>query len=514
VPSNEQIISERISMPFVSISNVSKRFGATAALTDVGFTLKSGKIHGLLGENGAGKSTLMKVLAGVVRPDAGEVTIEGNALHLGSPEASRGAGLAMAFQELSSPPNVTVGTKLALPDLPRGPVGLVSARKIRDEAIAKLTEWDIEHITPDAVISDLNLADRQHIELVNALARRPKLLILDEPTAALPDPEWLFQQLRKITQAGTAVIYISHKFPEIEELCDTGTVLRNGRVVGSFEKGSMNERELIQMMIGRSLNQAFPARPKTLATSETGLRIRGLTVPPKLNGVDLDVRPGEVVGIAGLEGQGQYELFYSLAGLLPSSGGDVTLLGDKPGAGRGKDAGREDFVLVPEERKTEALFMQMPSLFNFTVSHLKNFRGWSGVSQSKEKQFALAAASEVNLPESLLGKSVAALSGGNQQKIVFGRAILRQPKCLLLFDPTRGVDAATKMEIYHMTRKYAEDGGSVLLYSTEIPELVGLCDRVYSIYGGKVQKVHEDGELTDEAIMAAALGHAGRGAVA
>jgi ribose transport system ATP-binding protein len=502
-------------MSFITINNVSKQFGATAALTDVGFTVERGKIHGLLGENGAGKSTLMKVLAGVVRPDAGEVTIDGVPLHLGSPDASRSAGLAMAFQELSSPPNVTVGTKLAFPDLPRGPFGLVSGRRIREDAKAKLEEWDIGHITPDTVISDLNLADRQHVELVNALARRPKLLILDEPTAALPDPEWLFRQLRKSTQTGTSVIYISHKFPEIEELCDAGTVLRNGRVVGSFEKGSMNERELIQMMIGRSLNQVFPAKRGTSRNAEAGLQIRGLTVQPKLNGVDLDVRPGEVIGIAGLEGQGQYELFYSLAGLLPSSGGEVNLLGANRGKGHRKDVdGRENFVLVPEERKTEALFMQMPSLFNFTVSHLKNFRSWSGVSRSKESSFAQAAASEVNFPTAFLPKSVAALSGGNQQKIVFGRAILREPRCLLLFDPTRGVDAATKMEIYHMTRKYAEDGGSVLMYSTEIPELVGLCDRVYSIYGGKVQKVHEDSDLTDEAIMAAALGHTTKGAVA
>jgi ribose transport system ATP-binding protein len=218
------------------------------------------------------------------------------------------------------------------------------------------------------------------------------------------------------------------------------------------------------------------------------------------------------VGVAALEGQGQFELFYSLAGLVPATGGEAVLKPDgllvEPIA---STAGGPEFVLVPEERKSEGLFMQMPSLFNLTISHLKTFRKFLTVSRTREARFANESASEVNLPAALLQRPVAALSGGNQQKIVFGRAILRQPRCLLLFDPTRGVDAATKMEIYHMTRKFAEDGGSVLMYSTEIPELVGLCDRVYSIYNGKIQKVHEGIELTDESIMGAALGHAEQG---
>jgi ribose transport system ATP-binding protein len=499
-------------MSFISVRGVSKRFGATAALTDVGFDVEQGQIHGLLGENGAGKSTLMKVLSGMLRPDAGAVRVDGTELSLGDPEASRRAGLAMAYQELSSPPNVTVGAKLALPDLPRGVGGLVSRKRIREEGSRKLAAWELERLDPDELISNLNLADRQHVELVNALARDPRLLILDEPTAALPDPEWLFRQLRRSTLKGTSVIYISHKFAEIEVLCDTGTVLRNGRVAGSFEKGQMNERELIQLMIGRSLNQVFPPKMPGGVTPDSGLHVRGLCVSPKLNGVDLEVRQGEVVGVAALEGQGQFELFYSLAGLVPATGGEAVLKPDgllvEPIA---STAGGPEFVLVPEERKTEGLFMQMPSLFNLTISHLKTFRKFLTVSRTREARFANESASEVNLPAALLQRPVAALSGGNQQKIVFGRAILRQPRCLLLFDPTRGVDAATKMEIYHMTRKFAEDGGSVLMYSTEIPELVGLCDRVYSIYNGKIQKVHEGIELTDESIMGAALGHAEQG---
>lgn len=495
-------------MPHLSVRSVSKRFGATAALTGVSFDVGPGQIHGLLGENGAGKSTLMKVLSGMLVPDSGNVYIDGEDLLLGNAEASRRAGFAMAYQELSSPANVTVGIKLALPGLPRGTFGMVSARQIREEAALKLAAWEMPHLNPDDRISDLNLADRQHVELVNALARDPQYLILDEPTAALPDPEWLFRQLRRVTAKGTSVIYISHKFAEIEEVCDRGTVLRNGNVVGSFERGQMNERELIQLMIGRSLNQVFPEKRDATASMTGGLRVEGLRVPPKLNGVDLTVGRGEVVGVAGLEGQGQFELFYSLAGLLPVSGGRAFL--EPPSTtsqGSFEMPSGPEFVLVPEERKAEGLFMQLPSIFNLTISHLKKFRRLVLLDRKKEFSFAKESAVEVNLPGVFLQRPVSALSGGNQQKIVFGRAILRQPRCLLLFDPTRGVDAATKMEIYHMTRQYANGGGSVLMYSTEIPELVGLCDRVYSIYQGQIQSIHEGLDLTDEFIMSAALGH-------
>lgn len=496
-------------MSYVSIEHASKHFGATAALSEVSFSVGRGEIHGLLGENGAGKSTLMKILSGMLVPDDGRVRIDGHELKLGHPDAARRAGLSMAYQELSSPPNVTVATKLALPHLPRGRTGMVSSRAVRAAGAAKLLKWEMTSIDPDARISDLNLADRQHVELVNAMSKNPKLLILDEPTAALPDPDWLFRQLRKMAANDTSVIYISHKFAEIEELCDHQTVLRNGRVVGSFSRGEANERELIQLMIGRSLNQVFPAKRDASKIDEPLLDIKNLVVPPRLKGVDLTVHPGEVVGVAGLEGQGQSELFYSLAGLLPRRSGEINLSSKGSSGDRRPVTNRSqpDFVLVPEERKTEGLFMAMPSLFNLTISHLDRFRRLFYIDRKREFAFAEKSAIEVNLPNSLLSKPVAAVSGGNQQKIVFGRALLRRPQCLLLFDPTRGVDAATKMEIYHMTRRYANEGGGVLVYSTEIPELVGLCDRVYSIYKGRVQTVHEGDQLNEESIMRAALGH-------
>jgi len=380
---------------------------------------------------------------------------------------------------------------------------------MRSAAEAKLNQWGMSNLNPDSLMADLNLADRQHVEIVSALSREPKLLVLDEPTAALPDPEWLYRQIAVVTGRGTSVIYISHKLAEIRKLCDHGTVLRNGHVVGSFTKNEMDEQELIQLMIGRSFVQAFPAKRPVAAETQPLLAVRKLVALPRLNGVDLSLGRSEVVGVAGLEGQGQRELFYALAGLVSWTGGDVKLHAQADEHTRKErrfSAKRPDFVLVPEERKTEALFMQMGTRYNLTISRVKEFRHWLYVRRSAEHKFARAAATKVNMTAAALDKPVAALSGGNQQKVVFGRSLLSKPRCLILFDPTRGVDAATKMDIYRMIRDYAEAGDGVLIYSTEIPELVGLCDRVYTIYNGKIQAELSGDQITEKALMNSALG--------
>ena len=484
-------------MTHIEIHNVSKRFGATAALSDVSMSVEAGKVHGLLGENGAGKSTLMKVLSGVVKPDAGEVHIGGQRLQLGSPRDSRDIGLAMAYQELSAPPNITVATKLCLPNLPTRFGFAVSQRELTSRATARLREWEADHLDPHAVISDLSLAARQEVEIVAALSSSPSLLVLDEPTAALSDPNWLFRQLQRVTGTGASVIYISHKLNEINAICDTGTVLRNGQAVARFTRGELSEDELVELMIGRSFNHAFPTKADRAGIGDVVLDVRELTAGTKLSGVSVQVRAGEIVGVAGLEGQGQRELFYALAGELRSHGGAVTVAG-KPGT--------VDFSLVPEERKSEALFLQMRSDFNLTLPLTSRFSRASVVSRRRERELSEGVAAEVNLAPQLLKQRIADLSGGNQQKVVFGRALAQSPRCLLLFDPTRGVDAATKLEIYKMTREFAAKGHAVLVYSTEIPELVGLCDRVCSLYGGRIVAEHSADDLSESSVMRSVLG--------
>lgn len=486
---------------YLQIKGVSKRFGATQALDNVNLSIGRGDIHGLLGENGAGKSTLMKVLAGVIVPDAGELSIDGVSITPGHPGAARAAGIAMAYQELSAPPNITVAEKLLLPDLPTR-FGIVSRRRLYAQAGSMLSEWNIDTIDPSAEIHTLSLADRQHVELVTAMARWPKVLIMDEPTASLPHTSWLFGHLGTLAERGTSIIYISHKLPEIATLCSHGTVLRNGRIIDSFDPRTASESSLVEMMIGRSLHHVFP--PKTSAPDRpTRVSVDRLSTVDANAEITMRVGAGEVVGIAALEGQGQRELFYSLAGDLKPLSGSVTI--DDNGSDDGRPQ-RPDFSLVPEDRKTEGLFLAMSTKFNLTISELKSYSRVGYVSNRREARFAADAAKQVNLATGFLAKGVAQLSGGNQQKALFGRAILSAPKCLLLFDPTRGVDAATKVEIYLMIRQYVDDGGSVLIYSTEIPELVGVCDRVYSMYRKQITGEFSGEQLTESALMSGALG--------
>ncbi|GAA3691716.1 sugar ABC transporter ATP-binding protein [Arthrobacter ginkgonis] len=483
-------------MSFVEIHGISKSFGATKALSDVTMTLDRAEIHGLLGENGAGKSTLMKVLSGMVVPDTGSVQIDGHQVPFGHPRHARRAGLGIAYQELSSPPNITIAAKLCLPDLPRGPLGLVSRKKMALKASRILDKFGANHVDPEALIADVDLATRQQVEIIAAMSIDPKLLILDEPTAALPDTTWLFTQLRRLKESGCTVVYITHKLHEIEEICDRGTILRSGRTVGSFERGEKTDDELVELMIGRSFSKTFPPKPRGRDDGKPVLVAEGVAVGTRLKEATLTVRENEIVGIAGLEGHGQRELLYGLANLMPLVAGRVVVEPTETGT---------KTALVPEERKTEALFLEMSSAFNMTVGSLRKYSAGGIISKRRELRLAEEISKQVNLPRQLLTRRVGDLSGGNQQKAVFARTLSQDPRCLILFDPTRGVDAATKLELYDLMRKFADNGRGVVIYSTEIPELVGLCDRVYTVHGGRIRAEFTGGDITETNIMRSAL---------
>ena len=490
--------------PFVDIQGVCKSFGSTRALRGVSLGLGRGEVHGLLGENGAGKSTLMKVLSGVVVPDSGTAVVDGVELGFWDAGRCKRAGVAIAFQELSSPSNVSVATKLCWPGLPRGRLGLVSRRAMLERASDVFERFGVRGIDPLALIGDLSLAQRQQVEIVAAMACDPKLLILDEPTAALPDTDWLFARIRELSARGVTVIYISHKMSEIESICASGTVLRNGSVVGSFSRGSCSQDELVELMVGRSLaGQDGTGSERGRAVGDgCVLEVSGFDGEGR-GGVDLAVHEREIVGVAGLEGQGQKELLYSIAG-----GGGV------PRGGRvsivQSDAASR-VALVPEERKTEALFARQRTDFNVLVSVLSSVSSFGFLRGARWRGRAGELSALVNLPGEMLGRAVEDLSGGNQQKAVVARALALDPACLVLFDPTRGVDPGTKFELYGSIRRFAGRGRGVLMYSTEIPELVRLCDRVYVMRGGSVAGEFSGEGVNERSIMAAALGWKSRG---
>jgi ribose transport system ATP-binding protein len=274
-------------------------------------------------------------------------------------------------------------------------------------------------------------------------------------------------------------------------------------VVAEFSSDRVNESELVGLMIGRSLNQTFPTkRSEKVDGQEPVVSVEKLQIDGRLSSIDLSVYPGEIVGVAALVGQGQKELFYSLAGILKTDGGSITVHSGPAGSKNVK----QDFALVPEDRKTEGLFLPMTTRSNLTISVLKGFSLLGTIRKRKEEAFATQAAADINLPETFLSRPIRELSGGNQQKVLFGRTILMHPSCLLLFDPTRGVDIGTKVEIYHMIRRFANAGGAVLMYSTEIPEIIGLCDRIYTLYGGKLSGEFVEDSFNEHSVMAGALG--------
>ena len=431
----------------------------------------------------------------------------------GGPGAgSCAAGISTSFQELSLLSNLTVGENLLISDLPTK-FGVVTSRKVAREAKAILAEWGVDDIESDAPMGSLPLSAKQRVEIVRAMCARPKVLILDEPTAALPETEWLFGRVRLLAQEGTTVLYISHKLAEIKQLCHRGTIMRNGAIVGSFDDPGFDPNELISTMIGRSIDLAFPARTTPLrAEAPIVLQARDLTVGGRVRHIDLDVHEGEIVGVAALEGQGQRELFYGLAGAIKLTAGSASIGGVAANLRAPRTAMKSGsgMALVPEDRKREGLFADLSTMQNVTSTALRRVSSFGLIGRSAERNLARQAGATAKLPVDFLDRVVGQLSGGNQQKAILARTSLTGAQVLLMFDPTRGIDPSAKLEVYGTLRKASEDGAAVLLYSTEIPELVGLCDRVIAIYGGRIAVEFRGADIREEDIMAAAVGHAAR----
>jgi ribose transport system ATP-binding protein len=503
-------------LKILEVSGLSKYYGDAIALNGATLSMETGEIHAIVGENGAGKSTLVKILSGIVRPDAGTVIIDGEPLTFGEPDQSTQMGVSTAFQELSLLPNLTVAENVLIYRLPTR-LGVVTKRLVESKAREVLEEWGAGDIDVSAPVASLPLSTKQRIEIIVAMSKAPKILILDEPTAALPDTTWLFERVRALRDAGTCVVYISHKLAEIVELCDRGTIMRNGAVVGEFSTKDFNHDEVISTMIGRSISLVFPPRIAPLPEApEVLLDAQGVTIGTQVADVSLQLHRGEILGIAGLEGQGQRELFYSLAGATEMDEGTVTVGGVKANLRTPRTALRSGpgIVLVPEERKREGIFADMSSVKNISAPVLRKVSSAGLIRNGREFSTAEKAGHEAHLPDAFLERNVGQLSGGNQQKTVLARTSLTGAEVQLMFDPTRGIDPSAKLEVYSTLRAAAENGAGVLFYSTEIPELIGMCDRILVMYAGQFVASISGSEMTEEKVMAAAVGHSYAGATA
>ncbi len=494
--------------PLLRTEGISKRYGGVKALEKADLSVSAGTIHAILGENGAGKSTLIKVLSGVVSPDEGEIALEGRPVSFASPAAANQAGVVCVFQELSLIPDLSVADNIVISDPPRrfGMIDRRAQRRIAEEALARAGAADIHPLT---LVKDLPLSRMQMVEIAKALARRPRILILDEATSALTaaDVAKVFEVLKRLRSEGLALIYISHRMKEIAELADECTVFRNGRKVASYAAGTRTDDEVVEMMIGREVSHAFPSRTDKAPDGPPVLEARGLSWTNRLHDVSLSLRAGEVVGLGGLDGQGQRELLLAFFGVLRGLSGRILVDGrqvsiNSPAAARAAGIG---MALIPEDRKTEGLMLPMTVRENLSFATLDLLSRGGVIDRAAEQRLIDDMVHLLAIKTAGIDIPVGSLSGGNQQKVVIAKWLMRQPRIILLNDPTRGIDVGTKQEIYQLLRKLADAGAAILFYSTDYAELIGCCDRVLVLYDGAVQRELAGEEITEHALISSAL---------
>lgn len=495
----------------IEYRGISKHFSGIRALEAVDFACSAGSIHGILGENGAGKSTLIKIMSGVLQPDAGEIRLEGRPVAFASPRAAGEAGIVCMFQELSLIPDLTVADNLSISDPPRR-LGLIDRRAQKARAEQLLARVRCEDVDPNALVRELSLSRRQMIEIAKALGRDPKVLILDEATSALTarDVQTVYDLLADLKSRGVASLFISHRMHEVDALCDTLSVFRNGRHIETFAKGEKNGREIVKLMIGRDVEAQFPPRPPKRPDTQKDeplLKVSGLTWENRLNGIDLCVHRGEIVGLGGLDGQGQKELLLALFGVLEQVEGEITIAGQRggPASPAAAKSGSTRMALVPEDRKTEGLMLGMSIADNLLAACQTRISRGPFIDPQRARQAVADGIAKLQIKVGSPQDAVITLSGGNQQKVVIAKWLMIDPDIILLNDPTRGIDVGTKQEIYRLMRDLADAGKAILFYSSDYAELIGCCDRVAVLYGGRVVSEQSGDSITEETLVAASL---------
>jgi ribose transport system ATP-binding protein len=497
--------------PAIRVSEIRKAYGATIALDDVSISIAPGTVHALLGENGAGKSTIVKVLSGLVTPSSGTIEVFGHDVVLNAPRAAHRLGIQTAFQEMTLVRNLTVLDNMLIPDAPVGITGMMSRGRARRSVSEHFAKMGLEHLDLDEEVGDLDLAVRQKIEIARAIYREPRILLLDEPTSALsgPDVDWLGTVIQAQKQRGATVVFISHRLREVREFCDELTILRGGKHVASGNVADYQDGDVVRMIAGRSLIHSFP--PRTAQRHEIGkevLRADSVATDGRLRNASFSLREGEILGVAGLQGMGQLDLFLSIFGVTPISAGSFSMDGKRVSITSPRDAisAHIGISLVPEERKTEGLFLKLSGKHNATIPTIDRFVRFGLIDKERESAAVEEVFDRVEVDHRALWSRVDAFSGGNQQKIAIAKWLLSESHILMVYDPTRGIDVGTKNELYQLMRSYAEAGGAVLFYSTEVPELVHLADRVLVFYAGEIATELSGSDLTEENILGAALG--------
>lgn len=490
----------------LEMKHVTKHFGGVKALTDVSIAIRQGEIHALVGENGAGKSTLMKVLSGAYQKDSGEIFIDGQLANIQNPRAAKDLGISVVYQEFMLAPDLTVAENIYMDQLTAGK-GIINWKELENKASRQLSQLGFGDISPRAKVKDLSVAYQQVVEICKNLTKDVKILVLDEPTAVLTfaEIERLFNVLKQLKDQGVSIIYISHRLDEIFALCERITVLRDGQFVGTVMTSEVDKNTLVSMMVGRTMNQMFPERHAVIG--EDVLRVENICAGDMARNISFHVRAGEILGFSGLVGSGRTEVMRAIFGAAPLDSGKVIYLGTET---RFKNPGKSikhGLGMLPENRKEQGLLLQLSIRLNSTLTVLKRKVSHFGVINHKaEKTYSTELLKSIATKYGALEDHVNSLSGGNQQKVSLAKWIAADCKCIIFDEPTRGVDVGAKVEIYNIINKLAEEGVAVIMISSEMPEIIGMCDRVMVMRMGEIVAEFLRDEITENNLIKAAMG--------
>ncbi|MEJ8735465.1 sugar ABC transporter ATP-binding protein [Mediterraneibacter sp. ICN-202921] len=494
-------------MADLELNHVSKAFNGNYALKDVSLSFNRGEVHALLGENGAGKSTLLKVLAGAYHPDEGEIVIFGKKAVIKRPTDAMKYGIGCVYQELSFIPDLTVAENIFIGRIPKTRFGNFDYKKLRKMTMELFERYDVKEIDPDEKVGMISLSQKQIVEILKILSKEPEVIILDEATSALSENyvKWLLGLAAKLAKAGKIVIFISHRMAEIKDGCSKISILRNGTYAGTLPVDeNLDMDKVIQMMLGRQISGYFP-QIEDCTQKEIALELQNVTSGHVLNGVNLKLHKGEVLGIGGLAGQGQAELLEALYGIHHVKG-KVILNGREVQIKSPKDAIRKKIALVPEERAIQGLFLNLGIDYNISIPSIGKLTSGILVNRKKEHDLVGEYMKILEIKAANEQSPARELSGGNQQKVVMAKILSCEPELLLMHDITRGVDVGTKKEMFTLVRKLAKEGKSVLYFSTDVEELVNVCDRVVVMRDGKIAASLKTVTLTKENIIGASIG--------
>lgn len=489
----------------IEMKGINKAFGGNPVLQNAGFVLADGEIHALMGENGAGKSTLMKILTGVYTRDAGTVIVNGKEVVYNNAQEAEKEGIVFIHQELNVLFDLTVEENMFLGKEIHNRFGVCNKKAMQKEVRRILDVLGV-NIKPEAKMDTLSVGQQQMIEIAKALMVDAQVIIMDEPTAALSQSETvtLFKVVRSLKQKGVSIVYISHRMEEIFELCDRITILRDGEYVGTKNIPETNMDEIVKMMIGREIGERYPERNTKLG--DVVFEVKNLNCPGVFKNVNFDVRAGEVLGVAGLMGAGRTEIMQSIFGNMPHVTGQIFMNGQEIQNKNPWDAMDNGIGFITEDRKIEGLMLEKSIMENISIANLGRISQKGVLNKKREQEMTKQGIEDLHIKCTGAQHACGNLSGGNQQKVVFAKWIFTEPKLLILDEPTRGVDIGAKKEIYSIINKLADKGVAIIMVSSELPEILGMSDRIMVVHEGKIGGFIDKNEANQENIMILATG--------